>query len=675
MVWLRHDKSASPLEEMNVCQYSGLTHFREVVFGGSLNFLVRLACLLALAPLFGLQAQGRTFVIKNTQDTVRDSSLRGAILAANKLGGNNLIILAKGTYQLTIPGAGEDAGRTGDLDITRGRLTIVGVSAATVTITAASLGDRVFHILPGAQLTLGNVTITGGASADGHNGGGIFNAGKLSLNHCVVRSNYTTTGVGDFVGGSGGHGAGIYNTGWLMLNHCSVSENVTAGGGAGGFGSNDLGSTNRGPGGVGGSGAGICNVGTLELNRCTISRNWTGSGGMGGFSTGVGDTGKAGGKGGNGSGIYNAGKLTVNTTTLNGNLTGAGGLGGGRYYFWVDDLWVFYTGGGSGGSGGDGAGIYNTGDLTLDTSTVSGNTNGAGGSGDGGVGNGGDGGIYSSGALTIKSCTVVGNSGGEGGFAYSIWNESYQGQGGNGGIVNATNGSFATLRNSLVALNLPGAGGIIFVIYNQTNFVGTYGPTPDLAGAFTSLGCNLIGQADGSSGFITGMNGDLVGTRAAPLNPLLGPLQNNGGPSFTHALLPGSPAIDQGKSFGRSADQRGRHRPYDFASVPNAPGGDGTDIGAFELNHSVFDASPDTDLTLVTVDIRPSLGSLAYSTNGQFQFQLTGQVGSNYVIQASTDLTTWIPIATNVIPGSGFIPFADPFATNFSRRFYRATLP
>jgi hypothetical protein len=140
-------------------------------------------------------------------------------------------------------------------------------------------------------------------------------------------------------------------------------------------------------------------------------------------------------------------------------------------------------------------------------------------------------------------------------------------------------------------------------------------------------------------------------------------------------LLPGSPAIDQGKSFGLTADQRGRLRPHDYPSIPNATGGNGADIGAFELVHSVFAASADTTITLVAVDIRPSLGSLAYSSTGQFQFQLTGRVGSNYVIQASTDLTTWIPIATNVIPGSGFIPFADPFATNFSRRFYRAMLP
>jgi hypothetical protein len=55
-------------------------------------------------------------------------------------------------------------------------------------------------------------------------------------------------------------------------------------------------------------------------------------------------------------------------------------------------------------------------------------------------------------------------------------------------------------------------------------------------------------------------------------------------------LLRGSPAIDQGKRFGESTDQRGMHRPYDFPSIPNASGGDGTDIGAFELEGSIRDA-------------------------------------------------------------------------------------
>jgi hypothetical protein len=60
-------------------------------------------------------------------------------------------------------------------------------------------------------------------------------------------------------------------------------------------------------------------------------------------------------------------------------------------------------------------------------------------------------------------------------------------------------------------------------------------------------------------------------------------LQDNGGPTLTHALLPGSPAIDQGNSSGVYVDQRRFHRPVDVPGIPNAVGGDGSDIGAFEF--------------------------------------------------------------------------------------------
>ncbi|MBI3850020.1 MAG: hypothetical protein HY298_06990 [Verrucomicrobia bacterium] len=64
---------------------------------------------------------------------------------------------------------------------------------------------------------------------------------------------------------------------------------------------------------------------------------------------------------------------------------------------------------------------------------------------------------------------------------------------------------------------------------------------------------------------------------------MLGPLAENGGCTPTHRPLNGSPAIDKGKSFGVASDQRGAPRPFDFASTTDAAGGDGSDIGAFEL--------------------------------------------------------------------------------------------
>jgi hypothetical protein len=95
-----------------------------------------------------------------------------------------------------------------------------------------------------------------------------------------------------------------------------------------------------------------------------------------------------------------------------------------------------------------------------------------------------------------------------------------------------------------------------------------------VAGPVTSLGYNLVGQADGSSGWV---GSDLTGTSASPLDPLLGPLQDNGGPSQTMALLEGSPAIGAGDPQGTPAvDQRGvaRGSPPSIGAYEFSGGGD-----------------------------------------------------------------------------------------------------
>jgi len=116
---------------------------------------------------------------------------------------------------------------------------------------------------------------------------------------------------------------------------------------------------------------------------------------------------------------------------------------------------------------------------------------------------------------------------------------------------------------------------------------------PDMFGSFTSQGNNLIGKSDGGSGFTNGVNGDKVGTIATPLDPLLGALMNNGGPTFTHGLLYNSPAVDAGNDCVAlvthcsdanisqlTTDQRG-------AGFPRQADGDlvagaHVDIGAYE---------------------------------------------------------------------------------------------
>ena len=106
---------------------------------------------------------------------------------------------------------------------------------------------------------------------------------------------------------------------------------------------------------------------------------------------------------------------------------------------------------------------------------------------------------------------------------------------------------------------------------------------PDAFGTFASEGHNLIGKTDGSSGWLSS---DLTGTIATPLNPLLAPLGNYGGPTQTMALLPGSPAIDAGSNSlipsGVTTDQR---------SLPRIVNGT-VDIGAFESDGFILVLDP-----------------------------------------------------------------------------------
>ena len=117
-----------------------------------------------------------------------------------------------------------------------------------------------------------------------------------------------------------------------------------------------------------------------------------------------------------------------------------------------------------------------------------------------------------------------------------------------GGIIRVA--GTAQVQNSIIAGNYdtPGndGGGTI---------------NPDCSGAFLSQGFNLIGKSDGCTGFVNGVNGDKVGSGGSPIDPLLSVLANHGGPTQTHALIPGSPAIDAGNPLppgGGGFDSRGK---------------------------------------------------------------------------------------------------------------------
>ncbi|HEY2395488.1 MAG TPA: choice-of-anchor Q domain-containing protein [Rudaea sp.] len=139
----------------------------------------------------------------------------------------------------------------------------------------------------------------------------------------------------------------------------------------------------------------------------------------------------------------------------------------------------------------------------------------------------------------------------------------------NGGVDVYTQDSLAVLatarlRNSIVANNsLPNLG------------VGNAGGG---AATIVSLGYNLT---DDATAIFLDLVSDQVNT-----DPMLRPLADNGGPTKTHALKPGSPALDAGDRSGSNADQRGYQRPYDQPGVTNV--GDGSDIGALEQDDTLF---------------------------------------------------------------------------------------
>jgi CSLREA domain-containing protein len=226
----------------------------------------------------------------------------------------------------------------------------------------------------------------------------------------------------------------------------------------------------------------------------------------------------------------------------------------------------------------NGGGIFNNfGTLTITGSTISGNSVS-------GILAGSGGGIFNSGgSVSISNSTISGNSAiGPGGNSDSA-----------GGII--TNVGSVVLANSTIAFNSGDIGGGIRNINggtvrsrNTIIALNTSASGPDVNGPFLSDGFNLIGNDGGANASITSAGGDQIGTAQSPIDPLLESLQDNGGPTFTHALRGGSPAMDRGRSSGVSADQRGLLRTADLPYVTNATNGDGSDIGAFEFQSDVI---------------------------------------------------------------------------------------
>lgn len=518
--------------------------------------------------------QAATIVVTTTTDEVNtdgDCSLREAIRAANldlaidacpQGAGTDTITLLASSYTLTLTGAGEDAGMTGDLDITR-NVIIHGAGVSTTIIDGNHL-DRVFHMFSTATVSIANMTIRNGTVPGGMHvaaGGGISNAGALVLRNTVVSQN-RAGGTDETPAIGGGVGGGMYNAGDLSVIDSTITTNQAAsdyveetgdyypgfGGGIANSGTLRLTGSDVASNHASISGGIHQDGGTLALTRSRVlsngasgyCRDCAGSGGgltiARGSATVVESTiahNRANGTcyvSGDGGGMVNAAILTITQSTVSRNSVSG-------------DCW----GGGSGG------GISNSGTLTVLNSTISSNVTESGGYGSSGAG------LSNSGTVRLRSSTISANEAQTGDTtSYGI----------GPGVSNASEGSLY-VQNTMIAGNLSGDP-----------------RRPECAGTIISEGYNLIRNTADCT--ITGNHeGNIVNVASG-----LAALGDNGGPTQTHLLHAGSPAINAGSpTTCPDVDQR---------SIPR-PQGARCDIGAVEVQQPGGPTPTRTATTTATV--------------------------------------------------------------------------
>jgi CSLREA domain-containing protein len=553
-----------------------------------------LALILLIAPALPTHAE-TTFTVTSEADANDTNpgdgscadetgacTLRAAISEANDLGGADTITLPAGTYTLTIAGSGESSNATGDLDI-RSDITINGAGADVTFIQAGTDStngiDRVFHVVSGAEATISGVTIRYGKAPDstnqgGRHGGGIYNAGTLTIQDSTVSGNHA--GYGNDGGGDGG---GIYSPGpSLTIQNSIVSDNQAG----------------NAVSGSGGDGGGLHVwalyplVDTVTIQGSTVSSNRAGDGAFGGACGGA---------------YIEAGTVTIDDSTISNNYAGDGGdlegdLGG--YYGGMSIMLV------------DG--------LTIRNSTISDNHAGATNGDVGGLRVEVYEGLSSPGATTtLTNLTVSGNSGlSVGGILfqhYASYAASFQLS--HSTITNNTATQTEAPDSVVGGINVVGLGSGAATLELENSIVaGNRGGTDAdcLASEnseISSLGYNLVGAGCPTDGT----------TDLTPTDPGLAPLADNGGPTWTHALLPDSPGVDaipyetNGCGTDYTLDQRGEPRPY--------PAEGSCDIGAYELQVAGYDFSG----FFPPVDNPPALNGVKAGRAIPVKFSLNGDQG------------------------------------------------
>jgi hypothetical protein len=395
-------------------------------------------------------------------------------------------------------------------------------SSAALTVTACTFID--------------NVTSPSGGGSGSLGGGAIHSdTNDVTIPVIITGSTFTNNVAGSTFAGSGG--AVNNRSGAMTITNSTFTNNRARNGGGA-----------------------VANGQVLSISGSTMSGNSTvGAGVHGGAVSSVSSgqltiansllTGNS--AHGHGGALYASFSGTTNITnsTISGNTSNSDSFefgSGGGLYFRSDTGLTTISGSTISGNQAlveNGGGIVCEANLNLTNSTVSGNIAGING---GGIYDGYTGGPAFGSTITLTSATIVNNTAGADG----------------GGVRQSTSVGDAavSIRNTIIANNTA----------NGTT-------AEDVSGTFNSQGFNLVEITTGAM-----IVGDTA-TNITGQDPNLGPLQNNGGLTFTHALLAGSPAVDKGQSFGLTTDQRGQTRPFDNAAIPNATNGDGADIGAVEV--------------------------------------------------------------------------------------------
>jgi hypothetical protein len=564
------------------------------------------------------------------------------------------------------------------------------------------------------DLTLNNLTLKNGVAHGGNaNGGGgglgaggaIFNQGIVTLNGVTLTNNSAIGGSGGVttISGLGGGGMGSdadnAGNGGGMGGPLSAgplpnlpqggagSKTNGAGGGGAGFSTNGSPAQTGGHGGAGGGSSALATVsgdggdGSFAFQGSGIGGNGGafgsgGSPGVGGGGGGVGGGGGGatnnanggdggdGGFGGGGGGF--GGRVGVPGS---GNFAGYGGFGGGdgkNDSTALPDQHNF--GGGNGGSptnanvtgGGGGAGmggaVFNMfGTITIINSTISGNLAMGGNAATGSQGGGAyGGGLFNlDGTANLVYATVANNiafggtsgAGGDPSLAdgAGVFNLAYANTPGGGPAT-----AVLSLENSLIEQN-PGNGGFDLGNMAQSAPGGTGKGTAHITGS-----TNLI-QSDGGVHQGNGTTTVDSGVFLPFALTTLGPLQNNGGPTFTQALPPGTPGAGQANPTLPNlptVDQRGLPRP-------TTQGQD--DLGAYQnqanntqpTSTAVTASASANGTTSTTVNLTATVTSNGTPvTQGKVTFTLSGMAVGNTTVNAQGQATISITVTPALAPGN-----------------------